>query len=475
MRACGGVSFQARLFWHHEAMNTQHIPLDLLEPSPYQPREEMEDLDFLVESIREIGLLHPLVARPLGNGRYELLAGHRRLEALRRLGWLEAPVVVREVSDEEARRILLHENQARQELRPYEVARHIQRDLVLALGLGEGEVLRLLSRMATGKPVPEEAARKVRAVLRAYRLSPASFYTRYRYFLDADRELLLALGERGMEGARRLREYLRWLESWVPFLEAALRAWESRGGEMGFEPDPLPLLRGAFLRFLRERVPTGEEGQRVLRRLLQGDPDGFVLPPPMRSSLLILRGEAPRSLSREELEEILVEDFDRYRRALEGMERDLEALRQGEALPLPQGLPHEAEWRRTFVFLRSMRERLAGEDLAALKEVERQLERMVWLWPEFTSLVRGFFKEAVRQRGRLKAGDALLLARYLDSLAASWEGGLEVLWQRLGVPKPRGRASKAPGKGMALRWLREALWELEREEGEGETPSRPQS
>jgi ParB family chromosome partitioning protein len=93
-------------------------------PNPLQPRREFPEteLEELTSSIKENGLLQPLLVRPAGPGRYELVAGERRLRSVQRLGWQEAPVVVRKVEDEGLLVLALVENLQREELNPLEEA-----------------------------------------------------------------------------------------------------------------------------------------------------------------------------------------------------------------------------------------------------------------------------------------------------------------------------------------------------------------
>jgi ParB family chromosome partitioning protein len=93
-------------------------------PNPLQPRREFPEteLEELASSIKENGLLQPLLVRAAGPGRYELVAGERRLRSVQRLGWQEAPVVVRKVEDEDLLVLALVENLQREELNPLEEA-----------------------------------------------------------------------------------------------------------------------------------------------------------------------------------------------------------------------------------------------------------------------------------------------------------------------------------------------------------------
>jgi len=95
-------------------------------PNPLQPRQEFpqQELDELARSIKENGLLQPLVVRPAprSEGRFELVAGERRLRAVRLLDWEEVPVLVREVDDETLLVLALVENLQREALNPLEEA-----------------------------------------------------------------------------------------------------------------------------------------------------------------------------------------------------------------------------------------------------------------------------------------------------------------------------------------------------------------
>jgi ParB family chromosome partitioning protein len=106
----------------------QLADIDLIEPSPYQPRTRFreESLAELAQSIQATGIVQPLVVRPIG-ARFQLLAGERRWRAAQRAGLARVPVVVRDVSDEAALEITLVENIQREDLNPLEEARAFER------------------------------------------------------------------------------------------------------------------------------------------------------------------------------------------------------------------------------------------------------------------------------------------------------------------------------------------------------------
>lgn len=95
-----------------------------IEPNRSQPRKEFDEsaLTDLADSIREHGVIQPLLVRPLPTGGYQLVAGERRWRASRMAGLGEVPVVIRELSDHEAMELALIENLQRQDLNPMEEA-----------------------------------------------------------------------------------------------------------------------------------------------------------------------------------------------------------------------------------------------------------------------------------------------------------------------------------------------------------------
>jgi ParB family transcriptional regulator, chromosome partitioning protein len=99
----------------------QVIPVEDIDPNPRQPRQVMGDLSELVASIREKGILEPILVRPQGS-RYQIIAGERRYRAACEVGLGEVPCIVREDSDAEVMEIALVENLQRKDLSPFEEA-----------------------------------------------------------------------------------------------------------------------------------------------------------------------------------------------------------------------------------------------------------------------------------------------------------------------------------------------------------------
>jgi ParB family chromosome partitioning protein len=121
----GAAAAPAREPVHH---GPQEIDIDLVEPSPYQPRTRFreEALDELARSIQASGIIQPIVVRPIGN-RFQLIAGERRWRAAQRAGLKKASAIVRQVSDELALEMTLVENIQREDLNPIEAARAFAR------------------------------------------------------------------------------------------------------------------------------------------------------------------------------------------------------------------------------------------------------------------------------------------------------------------------------------------------------------
>ena len=178
------------------------LPLEVLVPSP-QPRKRFENLEALAESIREKGVLQPLLVRPLGDGRYAIVAGERRYRAARMAGLSEVPVRVVELSEKEARLLALVENLQREDLNPYEETLGVLALLSEDLGKPVEEVVGLLHRMqnekrgkATQNVLGSPEARRVEEVFKALgRMTWESFVQARLPLLSLPEDLKAALEE----------------------------------------------------------------------------------------------------------------------------------------------------------------------------------------------------------------------------------------------------------------------------------------
>jgi len=100
------------------------LDLDLIRPNPRQPRQDFDEaaLEALAGSLKDDGVLQPIMVRPAGGGRYEIVAGERRWRAAQRAGLLKVPAVVREVPEGRRLELALIENLQREGLNPIEEA-----------------------------------------------------------------------------------------------------------------------------------------------------------------------------------------------------------------------------------------------------------------------------------------------------------------------------------------------------------------
>lgn len=126
----GGHSFDGSLLnTDSDVSAMQQLDLDQLIAGRYQPRQRIDEayLAELEQSIRQFGMIEPLVVRPLADGTYEILAGHMRWQAARRAGLNQVPAIVRTADDRTAAAIALVENLLRRDLNPIEEARALRR------------------------------------------------------------------------------------------------------------------------------------------------------------------------------------------------------------------------------------------------------------------------------------------------------------------------------------------------------------
>ena len=109
-------------------VSTNTLLLSEIVPNKDQPRKTFDEaaLDELADSIRQHGILQPLLVRPIATGGYQLVAGERRWRASKRAGLKEVPVVVKELSDTETMEIAIIENLQREDLNPIEEAEGLQ-------------------------------------------------------------------------------------------------------------------------------------------------------------------------------------------------------------------------------------------------------------------------------------------------------------------------------------------------------------
>lgn len=114
---------------HQNSGDVLRIPVDQIEPNPYQPRMafDNESLEELADSIRTFGLIQPITVRRKSDGKYQIISGERRYKACRLAGMDMVPAYVREANDQGMLEMAIVENVQRQDLDPIEIAMSYQR------------------------------------------------------------------------------------------------------------------------------------------------------------------------------------------------------------------------------------------------------------------------------------------------------------------------------------------------------------
>ena len=152
-----------------DARNLRHVPVELIRSNPNNPRKTFkeDEIEDLARSIREKGILQPLVVRPRGERQFEIVAGERRWRAAQRAGVHDVPVLIRELSDGEALEIALVENVQRSDLNAIEEARgfaqlieqfsYTQQQLADAIGKSRSHIANTL-RLLT---LPEQVRQQI--------------------------------------------------------------------------------------------------------------------------------------------------------------------------------------------------------------------------------------------------------------------------------------------------------------------------
>ena len=145
------------------------VSISAIDANPDQPRKEMTRIEELAESIREKGILEPILVRPTDNDRYEIIAGERRFLAARKVGLQNVPCVEVDVDDRGSLEISLIENLQRSELTPFEEAEAIARlveefdythaQISRKMGRARSSITEILSLNRLPKPVKDAGGR----------------------------------------------------------------------------------------------------------------------------------------------------------------------------------------------------------------------------------------------------------------------------------------------------------------------------
>lgn len=191
------------------------LPLEEVRPNPKQPRihYDEEKLQELADSIREQGVLQPLLVRPVEEGLYEIVAGERRFRASKLAGLKRIPVVVKKLSDESAMLAALIENLQREDLNPIEEAQGLQElirkfnlsqeEIAVRIGKSRSLVANTLRLLKLPEPIRRDIAAKV--------ISPGQARP---LLMVEDGEALEEMRRRIVKDGATSRQVERWVAFW---------------------------------------------------------------------------------------------------------------------------------------------------------------------------------------------------------------------------------------------------------------------
>ncbi len=252
---------------------------------------DTEKSEQLVQSVKQHGILEPLLVRPLPNNQYELVAGERRYRAAREVGLTEVPAVIKELSDEEAYAISLVENLQRESLNPVEETEGILQLLALNLDLPRDEIPSLLYQMKNAGeregidlrdnviPHPDsDSEQRVQSVFASLGTMSWMSFTRNRLpLLKLPAEILEALGRGQIEYtkakalARLNKEEDRRLLL-AEVIEQNLSLQQIRERIKSLQATPTPTLKSrmdkAYRRLSKGKIWNDAKKQKKLEKLL---------------------------------------------------------------------------------------------------------------------------------------------------------------------------------------------------------------
>lgn len=192
-------------------MSLVELPLEKLQPSPFNPRTDFGNIDELAETMANgVGVIQPIVVRPLPGvkGEYEIVVGERRFRAAKKAGLKTVPVSIRELSDDDVMRMQVVENLQRQDLSPAEEGK-LFKDMSEKFGLSGADIGRMIGRAANYVTtriqlldLPEEILTKV-TMAEGVEVTPKTMtFAKVKEILPLEREKQIILAgmitEKGM-------------------------------------------------------------------------------------------------------------------------------------------------------------------------------------------------------------------------------------------------------------------------------------
>ncbi|MBR5165986.1 MAG: ParB/RepB/Spo0J family partition protein [Ruminococcus sp.] len=211
--AKGGLGAGLDLLFNDNTSDVQvkkTLRLSDIEPNRDQPRKTFSDeaITALAESIREHGVLQPILVRPLSTGGYQIVAGERRWRAARMLGLSEIPVTIRELSDIEAMQIAIIENLQREELNPVEEACGYA-ELIDKYGMTQEKVAQMVGRSRSTVANSVRMLALPKRVLKMVEEGTLSAGHAKALLGFDDEEMLIAVANRASEGELTVRQIER--------------------------------------------------------------------------------------------------------------------------------------------------------------------------------------------------------------------------------------------------------------------------
>jgi ParB family chromosome partitioning protein len=238
------------------------IPVEDIVANPNQPRQHMGDLSELIASVREKGVLEPILVRPL-DGRFQIVAGERRYRAAIEAGLDEIPCIVRETSDAETMEIALIENLQRKDLTPFEEAdglktladtySYTHERMAERLGKSRTSITEILSLTA----MPDD----VRQLCRLADIHSKSLLL--QVVRQGDRGKMVAFVERLQREGAGTREQVRRLTK-----DAKLNGKRGRPKHYVFRYQPREKTFALSLQFRKQAVPR-DEVVRALQSIIE--------------------------------------------------------------------------------------------------------------------------------------------------------------------------------------------------------------
>jgi ParB family transcriptional regulator, chromosome partitioning protein len=209
------------------------VAIEFIKVNDKQPRRwfDPDKMAQLIESVREFGILEPLLVRPLSDGGYELIAGERRLRAARELGLTEVPIVVKEFSDKQALSVSILENLQREDLNPVEEVEAILQLLAINLDVEPENIKTILNLVANSKkrdiPLSDKVLTQLEQIESTLtlvgRFNASSFRTTRIPLLNLPQDVLTALRTGKIEYTKaRLIAQVKNLEERVSILEKTI-------------------------------------------------------------------------------------------------------------------------------------------------------------------------------------------------------------------------------------------------------------